>query len=119
MTNRYLTLNASLEGRCCTREPQNIRARYSTFEDLRSRGEWQGAMVLLTRGEAADIVRDSRAGMIVEPGQINKLVEALRVLRDRPDLRREFGENRRRAAEQHFDCGIIANQFIDHLEASV
>jgi colanic acid biosynthesis glycosyl transferase WcaI len=77
------------------------------------------AVILMARGEAADILRDNRAGIVVDPGQINHLAEAVRTLRDRVDLRKTFGENGRRAAEQHFDRTVIATRFIDHLEAHI
>src|SRR4029453_10232170 len=49
-------------------------------------------VILIARGEAADIVRENRAGIVVGPGQIESLVEAVRLFRNRPALRRAFGE---------------------------
>jgi colanic acid biosynthesis glycosyl transferase WcaI len=76
-------------------------------------------VVLIAGGEAADIVRENLAGMVVAPGEIKSLAEAVRTLRHRPDLRRAFGENGRRAAQQYFDRAVIATRFIDHLEANL
>jgi glycosyltransferase involved in cell wall biosynthesis len=75
-------------------------------------------VVLVADGEAAEIVRDNNAGIVVRPGDINGLAQAIRRLRDQPALRRELGENGRKAAEDRFDSTKIADRFIDHLEAS-
>jgi glycosyltransferase involved in cell wall biosynthesis len=75
-------------------------------------------VVLVADGEAADIVRETNAGIVIRPGDINGLVQAIRRLRDQPGLRHELGENGRRATEDRFDSTKIAERFIDHLEAS-
>lgn len=76
-------------------------------------------VVLVARDEAAQIVRDCQAGIAVEPGDVDGLVRALQCLQSNPQLRRTFGENGRRAAEQSFDRTKIATRFIDHLESSL
>lgn len=73
-------------------------------------------VLLVANGEAASIVRDNRAGIVVGPGDIDGLVRALRTLRDHPELRAELGANGRRAAELHFDRSEIARRFIAMLE---
>jgi glycosyltransferase involved in cell wall biosynthesis len=74
-------------------------------------------IVLIASGEAAEIVNAHRAGLTVRPGDVNGLAAAIRRLRHDPSLRREMGENGRRAAEQHFDRTAIATRFAEHLEA--
>jgi glycosyltransferase involved in cell wall biosynthesis len=76
-------------------------------------------VVLVATGEAAEIVREHRAGIVVEPGDIGGLAQALRTLRDFPELRAELGANGRRAVERHFDRGEIARRFITFLEAEL
>jgi glycosyltransferase involved in cell wall biosynthesis len=76
-------------------------------------------VVLVATGEAANVVREHRAGIVVEPGDIAGLTAALRTLRDRPALRAELGANGRRAVEQHFDRAEIAARFIRTLEAEL
>ncbi|MGC8733302.1 MAG: glycosyltransferase family 4 protein, partial [Halothiobacillaceae bacterium] len=76
-------------------------------------------IVLVASGEAADIVRDHQAGIVVEPGDIAGLVQAIRTLRNQPDLRQDLGKNGRRAAEQYFDRSKIVSRFIDHLEKNL
>jgi colanic acid biosynthesis glycosyl transferase WcaI len=76
-------------------------------------------VVLAASGEAAAIVRQHQAGIVVEPGDIAGLTQALHTLRAQPDLCRVLGENGRRAAEQHFDRAKIVARFIEHLEANL
>jgi glycosyltransferase involved in cell wall biosynthesis len=76
-------------------------------------------VVLVAQGEAADIVRNHCAGIIVAPGDIAGLTSALRKLRAEPELCRRMGANGVRAAAKHFDRTNIANQFIDYLESNL
>lgn len=73
-------------------------------------------VVLIAEGEAAEIVRQHQAGLVVKPDDITGLVQALRMLSSQPSLRKTLGVNGRRAAEQHFDRTQIATRFITHLE---
>jgi colanic acid biosynthesis glycosyl transferase WcaI len=73
-------------------------------------------VVLVGAGEAADIVRESDAGIVVEPGDIAGLAAALQLLRSRPDLCRRLGENGRRAVLNRYDRAQIARSFIEFLE---
>ena len=77
------------------------------------------AVVLIADGEAAEIVREHQAGIVVRPGDIQGLIEALRTLHEQPALRQTLGENGRRAAEQYFDRKKIVTRFIEHLEANL
>src|SRR5262249_39501732 len=76
-------------------------------------------VVLIAEGEAAEIVREHQAGIVVRPGDIKGLMEALRTLHEQPALRQTLGENGRRAAEQYFDRKKIVTRFIEHLEANL
>ena len=76
-------------------------------------------VVLVADGEAAEIVRDHQAGLVVKPGDINGLVQALCTLCAQPSLRQTLGANGRRAAEQFFDRAQIADRFIKHLETNL
>ena len=76
-------------------------------------------VVLVATGEAAAIVREHDAGLVVAPGDAAGLAAALRTLRDDPIRRRALGENGRRAAVQFFDRSGIAARFIDTLEAAL
>lgn len=76
-------------------------------------------VILVASGEAAEIVREHRAGIVVEPGDIAGFTRAVRTLETQPDLRRALGENGRRAAQQRFDRAKIMEHFIEHLEANL
>jgi glycosyltransferase involved in cell wall biosynthesis len=76
-------------------------------------------VVLVANGEAAEIVRKHEAGVVVEPGDVASLVEALRSLCVRPELRRALGANGRAAAQRYFDRATISKAFVEHLEASL
>lgn len=73
-------------------------------------------VVLAASGEAADIVREGEAGLVVAPGDTVGLRAAIQTLADDADLRQRLGENGRRVATQHFDRDQIAARFIDFLE---
>jgi glycosyltransferase involved in cell wall biosynthesis len=74
-------------------------------------------VILIAEGEAAEIVREHHAGVIVRPNDIATLTQSLRMLMARPDLRRKLGKNGRNAAETYFDRSKICERFIDYLEA--
>lgn len=76
-------------------------------------------VVLVAEGEAADIARKYEAGMVVKPGDIDGLCQAILTLRDNPMTRRSLGANGRRAAEDHFDSVRIANAFISFIEEHI
>ncbi len=73
-------------------------------------------VVLVATGEPADIVNRHKAGLTVEPGDVAGLARALETLASSPDLRREFGQNGRRAAERHYDRNVISATFVQYLE---
>jgi glycosyltransferase involved in cell wall biosynthesis len=75
------------------------------------------AVVLVAAGEAADIIRKHQAGIVVEPGDVRGLTNALKTLHAQPDLCRVLGSNGRQAAEQHFDWTKTASRFVEYLEA--
>jgi colanic acid biosynthesis glycosyl transferase WcaI len=73
-------------------------------------------VVLMTGGEAEDIVVDSGAGVVVPPGNVNGLASAIRRLTNDPEERRAMGIRGREAAVSRFDRKAIADEFIDFLE---
>lgn len=74
------------------------------------------AVIVIAEGEAAEIVREHKAGLVVRPGDIEGLVAAVRQLLRNPSLGREFGENGRKAAVQYYNRKDIAETFITYLE---
>lgn len=73
-------------------------------------------VVLMTGGEAEDIVRDSGAGLVVAPGDIGSLASAIRELAENPEERRKMGSQGRKAAVERFDRKAIADRFAAYLE---
>ncbi len=74
-------------------------------------------VILVAKGEAADIVREHQVGIVVPPGDTDGLVKAILTLYANKDLREKLGEKGRQAAVQHFDRSTIANRFIEYLTA--
>jgi len=73
-------------------------------------------VVLVAEGEAARIVLDHDAGMVVAPGDVAGLAHALQTLSSNAALRSRFGANGRAAAVRFFDRSYIAGEFIEFLE---
>ena len=76
-------------------------------------------VVLVAGGEAAEIVRENKAGIIVDPGDVAGLAQAMLTLRERSGLRHELGANGRRLVEQIFDRKEIVTRFIDYMEENL
>ena len=76
-------------------------------------------VVLAAEGEAAEIVEQYEAGIVVKPGDTNALAEALLRLRADPELCLQMGKNGREAVRLHFDRSLIASKFINHLETNL
>ena len=73
-------------------------------------------VVLLAEGEAARIVTEHQAGIVVRPQDGVGLIHALRTLAANASLRRTLGANGRAAAVRHFDRAAIVTNFIEFLE---
>lgn len=76
-------------------------------------------VVLMAGGEAADVVRRSDSGIVVDPGDIDGIAQALLRLRGESQLAKRLGENGRKTALQIFDRNHIAERFIQYLEAEL
>jgi glycosyltransferase involved in cell wall biosynthesis len=74
-------------------------------------------ILLVAGGEAADIVREVGAGVVVEPGNVAGLADALAYLANDSELRRNMGRAGREAALRSFDRQNIADGFIRYLES--
>ena len=73
-------------------------------------------VVLIADGEAAEVVREANSGIVVEPGNIEGIADALRRLREEPHLGARMGENGRNQALLRFDRDRIAEVFLRYLE---
>jgi glycosyltransferase involved in cell wall biosynthesis len=65
---------------------------------------------------AARVVERSGGGLVVPPGDAEKMLDAAATLRGDPDLRHEFGHRARAYAEKTFDIEMIADRFERVLE---
>jgi glycosyltransferase involved in cell wall biosynthesis len=74
-------------------------------------------VILMADGEAAEIVRETQAGVIVSPGDVVGLAAALRDLVEHPEKRVQMGTYGRQAAVARFDRQWIADEFIRLLES--
>jgi glycosyltransferase involved in cell wall biosynthesis len=73
-------------------------------------------IVFVGEGEPAAIVRETKSGLVVRPGNVSDLEAAVRRLAADPEFRAECGNNGRRAAIERFDRRRIADAFIAYLE---
>jgi len=76
-------------------------------------------IVLVAGGEAAELVLHHKAGIVVTPGQVSSLVQAIRDVRFEQGLAVNLSGNARRAAVKHFDRAKIADSFVQYLESQI
>ncbi|HTB63820.1 MAG TPA: glycosyltransferase family 4 protein [Opitutales bacterium] len=69
-------------------------------------------------GWLADMILQHRCGLAVPPGNPAAFADALCRLADHPELRREFSANSRHLAETKFSRSLMADKFVDWLEAA-
>lgn len=74
------------------------------------------AVVVIASGEAADIVTQHRAGIVVAPGDIQGLTTSLLDLARNLSYREQLGAEARRAATTLFDRSVSIARFIRYLE---
>lgn len=75
-------------------------------------------VVLVADGEPAEIVESTASGIVVRPGDIDGLADALRRLARSSDERRRFADAGRKAAVERFDRRRLSDDFIQALEAA-
>ncbi len=67
------------------------------------------------RGEMGQVVLEEKCGLVVPPGDLDALVEAICYLRDHQDQRAEMGRRARAAFENKYTLAHVADQFIETL----
>lgn len=70
-------------------------------------------------GATIDLVSADNSGLYVDPTKPEDLAEKVKELADNPQLRKELGENGKRAAYEKYDRKIIAGQLIKVFEEVV
>jgi colanic acid biosynthesis glycosyl transferase WcaI len=73
-------------------------------------------VILIAESEAAQIVKESNCGIVVHPGDISGLVDAIRYLKDYPDESRKMGAKGRSAAIRNHDRKQITKNFAHFLK---
>jgi glycosyltransferase involved in cell wall biosynthesis len=73
-------------------------------------------VVLVAEGEAATIVKESNCGLVVKPGDVAALADAMRRLAKSPQLRAHLGMNGIKAAREKYNRARIGAQFVEFLE---
>jgi glycosyltransferase involved in cell wall biosynthesis len=72
-------------------------------------------VILSVEGEAAGIIRDSDAGIVVEPENPQQMAEAIEALRTDPVRRKRLGQNGLRTATRNYDRQILNGAYISAL----
>jgi len=68
-------------------------------------------VIFIGYGDAVEIINNAKAGLIVEPGDITKLVEKIHTLQHNFPLRKEMGGNGRKAVCQAYSRASIVKRF--------
>lgn len=69
------------------------------------------------KGEAADIINEAQAGIVVPPGDSNAMADAIRKLMHEPVLAAEMGNSARDYVLKHFRRTHLAKQLVDEINA--
>jgi glycosyltransferase involved in cell wall biosynthesis len=73
-------------------------------------------VILGVEGQARKIMDEARAGIGIDPGSADELVEAIALLAANPTLRESLGRNGRRYIQQRFSRRSTATAYLDVLE---
>lgn len=72
-------------------------------------------ILLIAEGEARKIVEGHHSGLVVSPGDVEGVKQALNSLISSSSLRKQMGDNGRTSAMEHFARGSIVSAFYDYL----
>lgn len=76
-------------------------------------------VVLSGEGEAAEIVNRTQCGLVVPPGDAERLASAIRNLAEHQALRRRLGAAGLHSAQSEFNRRAILDRFIDRIEMPI
>lgn len=74
-------------------------------------------VILGVDGQARELLERAHAGIFVEPENASALVDAITVLKERPELRASLGKNGRHFVLQHLSRGRTAQIYIEVLNS--
>ena len=73
--------------------------------------------VIATRvGDVPKVILSEQTGLLIEPGDINRLAQAMARLINDPDLARRLGANGRAHVQQHFSAEAMAESYFRQYE---
>jgi len=76
-----------------------------------------GKPVIATRvGAVPRLVSDAQTGLLLEPGDVSALAQAILVLLENPDLACQLGQNGRAHVARHFSAQVMAKRYIGTYE---
>jgi glycosyltransferase involved in cell wall biosynthesis len=61
--------------------------------------------------EIAYLVREENCGLVVNPDDLDGLINAISFLKDNDDIRRQMGQNGRKAFEKKYTARIAAKEY--------
>jgi glycosyltransferase involved in cell wall biosynthesis len=73
-------------------------------------------IILGVRGEAKSIIENAEGGIPIPPEAPEALVEAVRRLKDRPELHAEMAENAYEHVQAHYDRKVLAREYASLLK---
>jgi glycosyltransferase involved in cell wall biosynthesis len=103
---------AALRSRCLMTVLPSVFYEISPFGAIESAADGRG--VIASRiGGLPEIVRDGVSGILVDPGDPDDLVRAMRVVHDDPDRAVRIGASARALAAQEFELGRQTRRLLD------
>jgi len=73
-----------------------------------------GLPVIATRiGGVVDVIKNEENGLLVEPGNVDQLADALKKLISDPEYASALGKNAIKTVRENYDINVIANKYID------
>jgi glycosyltransferase involved in cell wall biosynthesis len=76
-------------------------------------------IILGVDGNARELMETAKAGIFIEPGNADALVDAVRQLRYNSTLRDQFSKNGLKYVTQNFNRDELANDYIAVLEGVI
>ena len=76
-------------------------------------------IIFVGKGDAAELVTRHQVGLVVSPGDITGLAQALELLSEDKNLQEHFGKNGRKLAECQFNRHVISAKFVEFLEQEI
>ncbi len=75
------------------------------------------AVILGVDGNARKVLEEAQAGLFVEPGNAPALIDALKQMRDKPEMRANFEQNGLKHVRAFYDRNKLAVDYINFLSA--